>query len=131
TQIRTTSVGAPELSEPAQDLTKAKQLISASSYANGFSITLTTEQTGEIPQLAQIIQSSVKQIGIDMKLDILTATAYFDGSQTGPPSGWGNTPWLNALINITDWRHRAVPNVFLPAALATGGRWNAAPYPQP
>jgi len=125
------TVGGSDVPQRAQDLNKAKQLLAAAGFANGFSITLTTEQTGEIPQLAQIIQSSVKQIGIDMKLDILTATAYFDGSQTGPPSGWGNTPWLNAPINITDWGHRAVPNVFLTAALETGGVWNAAHYSSP
>jgi peptide/nickel transport system substrate-binding protein len=125
------TVGAPDVPQRAQDLTQAKQLLSAAGFANGFSITLTTEQTGEIPQLAQIIQSSVKQIGINMTLNILTATAYFDGSQTGPPSGWGNTPWLNAPMNITDWGHRAVPNVFLTAALETGGVWNAAHYANP
>jgi peptide/nickel transport system substrate-binding protein len=125
------TVGGSDVPQRAQDLTKAKQLLAGAGFANGFSITLTTEQTGEIPQLAQIIQSSVKQIGIDMKLDIQTATAYFDGSQTGPPSGWGNTPWLNAPINITDWGHRAVPNVFLTAALETGGVWNAAHYSSP
>jgi len=125
------TVGAPDVPQRAQDLTQAKQLLSAAGFPNGFAITLTTEQTGEIPQLAQIIQSSVKQIGIDMTLNILTATAYFDGSQTGPPSGWGNTPWLNAPINITDWGHRAVPNVFLTAALETGGVWNAAHYSNP
>jgi peptide/nickel transport system substrate-binding protein len=125
------SVGSPDVPQRAQDLTQAKQLLSAAGFASGFSITLTTEQTGEIPQLAQIIQSSVKQIGIDMTLNILTATAYFDGSQTGPPSGWGNTPWLNAPMNITDWGHRAVPNVFLTAALETGGVWNAAHYANP
>jgi peptide/nickel transport system substrate-binding protein len=125
------SVGSPDVPQRAQDLTQAKQLLSAAGFPNGFAITLTTEQTGEIPQLAQIIQSSVKQIGIDMTLNILTATAYFDGSQTGPPSGWGNTPWLNAPMNITDWGHRAVPNVFLTAALETGGVWNAAHYANP
>src|SRR6266852_4499236 len=120
-----------QVPQRALDLTMAKQLMSGAGYANGFSITLTTEQTGEIPQLAQIISQSVKAINIDMKLNILTATAYFDGSQTGPPSGWGNTPWLNAPINITDWGHRAVPNVFLTAALETGGVWNAAHYSSP
>jgi peptide/nickel transport system substrate-binding protein len=125
------TVGPPDVPQRAQDLTKAKQLLSAAGFPNGFAITLTTEQTGEIPELAQIIQSSVKQIGITMTLNILTATAYFDGSQTGPPSGWGNTPWLNAPINITDWGHRAVPNVFLTAALETGGVWNAAHYSSP
>jgi peptide/nickel transport system substrate-binding protein len=122
------TVGAPDVPQRAQDLTTAKQLMSAAGYANGFKITLTTEQLGEIPQLAQIIQSAVKAINIEMSLSIQTSTAYFNGTQTGPPSGWGNTPWLNAPINITDWGHRAVPNVFLSAALETGGVWNAAHY---
>jgi peptide/nickel transport system substrate-binding protein len=111
-----------------KDIKLAKQLMAAAGYAKGFSITLTTEQTGEIPQLAQIIQRSVKAIGINMTLNILTSTAYFAGSQTGPPSGWGTTPWLNAPMNITDWGHRAVPNVYLVSAFETGGVWNAAHY---
>jgi peptide/nickel transport system substrate-binding protein len=111
-----------------KDLRKAKQLMAAAGHAKGFSITLTTEQVGEIPQLAQIIQRSVKAIGIKMKLHVLTSTAYFAGSQTGPPTGWGTTPWLNAPINITDWGHRAVPNVYLTAALKSKGPWNAAHY---
>ena len=111
-----------------KDLRKAKQLMAAAGYPHGFSITLTTEMTGEIPQLAQIIQRSVKAIGIKMNLQILTATAYFAGTQTGPPSGWGNTPWLNAPMNITDWGHRAVPNVYLVSAFESKGVWNAAHY---
>jgi len=97
-------------------------------YPRGFKITLTAVNTGEIPQLAQILERSVKAIGIDMKLVIVNATAYFAGSQTGPPSGWGTTPWLNTPINITDWGHRAVPNVLLNSAFKTKGIWNAAHY---
>ena len=59
---------------------------------------------------------------------VLTSTAYFAGSQDGPPSGWGTTPWLNAPMNITDWGHRAVPNVYLTSALKSKGVWNAAHY---
>lgn len=125
------TVGDPDVPQRKQDISKAKQLLASAGFANGFAIKLTTEQTGEIPQLAQIIQRSVKAIGIDMSLDILTSTAYFAGSQLGPPSGWGDTPWLNAPINITDWGHRSVPNVFLTAALETGGVWNAAHYSNP
>lgn len=125
------TVGDPDVPQRKQDISKAKQLMASAGVANGFAIKLTTEQTGEIPQLAQIIQRSVKAIGIDMSLDILTSTAYFAGSQTGPPSGYGDTPWLNAPINITDWGHRSVPNVYLTAALQTGGVWNAAHYSNP
>ena len=38
----------------------------------------------------------MKAIGINMTLVIESATAYFSGTSTGPPKGWGNTPWLNA-----------------------------------
>ena len=63
-----------------------------------------------------------------MELKILTATQYFAGSQSGPPTGWGNTPWLNTPLNITDWGHRAVPNVYLTSAFESKGVWNAAHY---
>jgi peptide/nickel transport system substrate-binding protein len=111
-----------------KNIAMARQLMAAAGYHKGFGITLTTEQTGEIPQLAQILQRSVKAIGINMKLTILTSTAYFAGSQSGPPKGWGNTPWLNAPMNITDWGGRAVPNVFLTAAFESKGIWNAPHY---
>ena len=111
-----------------KDIPKAKQLMAAAGHAKGFSITLTTETTGEIPQLAQIVKQSVSAIGINMTLNIESATAYFAGTQTGPPKGWGNTPWLNAPINITDWGSRAIPNVFLVSALESKGVWNGAHY---
>ena len=110
------------------NIAMAKQLMAAAGHAKGFSMTLTTETTGEIPQLAQIVKQAVKAIGINLTLNIESATAYFNGTQTGPPKGWGNTPWLNAPINITDWGSRAVPNVYLVSALSTGGVWNAAHY---
>src|SRR3954452_7359611 len=111
-----------------KDLKTAKKLMAQAGHPRGFKITLTTEKTGEIPQLAQIIQRSVKALGIDMSLNIETSTAYFAGTQDGPPLGWGNTPWLNAPMNITDWGHRAVPNVVLTAAFKSKGIWNAAHY---
>src|SRR5579872_191131 len=114
-----------------KDIPTAKKLMAKAGHPKGFKITLTTEKTGEIPQLAQIIQRSVKALGIDMTLNILTSTAYFAGTQTGPPLGWGNTPWLNAPMNITDWGHRAVPNVVLTSAFKSKGVWNAAHYSNP
>jgi peptide/nickel transport system substrate-binding protein len=109
-----------------KDLRKAKQLMQAAGYDDGFSITLTTQTVGEVPQLAQIIQQSVRAIGINMKLEILSVQQYFAGEQTGGPKGWGTTPWLNTPINITDWSHRPVPNVYLTSAFMTKGVWNAS-----
>jgi len=119
---------ATSVPQRKKNIKLAKQLMAAAGYPHGFSITLTTETTQEIPALAQIIQRSVKAIGINMKLVIETSTAYFAGTSTGPPTGWGTTPWLNTPINITDWGSRAVPNVYLISALGTKGIWNAAHY---
>jgi peptide/nickel transport system substrate-binding protein len=114
----------------------AKALMKQAGYEKGFDITLTTETTGEIPELAQIVKNSVKAIGINMNLVIESATAYFSGTSTGAPKGWGTTPWLNTPMNITDWGSRPVPNVYLVAALSTlsksgAGVWNAAHYSNP
>ncbi|HKP19576.1 MAG TPA: ABC transporter substrate-binding protein [Gaiellaceae bacterium] len=111
-----------------KDIAKAKQLMAAAGKSKGFSTQLTTYKAFELPALAQIIQASAKQIGIKMSLRILTATAYYAGSQLGPPKGWGTTPWLNTPINITDWGGRAVPNVYLTASLQSKGVWNASHY---
>jgi peptide/nickel transport system substrate-binding protein len=102
--------------------------MAAAGRSKGFSVALTTYNAFELPQLAQIIQRSVKEIGINMTLRILTSTAYYAGSQLGPPKGWGTTPWLNTPINITDWGGRAIPNVYLTSSLKSGGVWNASHY---
>ena len=111
-----------------KDIAKAKQLMAAAGHAKGFPITLTTETTGEIPELAQIVKQSVKAIGIDMTLTILTSTAYFAGSRPGRRRAGATRRGSNGPINITDWGRRAVPNVYLISALGTKGVWNAAHY---
>ena len=117
-----------KLPQRHKDIAKAKQLMAAAGKSKGFSVQLTTYKAFELPLLAQIIQRSVKEIGIKMSLQILTSTAYYAGSQLGPPKGWGTTPWLNTPINITDWGGRAIPNVYLSASLNSKGVWNASHY---
>ena len=112
-----------------KNIRRAKQLMAAAGHPHGFRITLTTEQVAELPELAQIIQRAVRAIGIQMKLNVLSVNTYYNsGTQTGPPKGWGTTPWLNTPINITDWGSRPVPNVYLTSGLGTKGVWNAAHY---
>ena len=110
------------------DLVLAKKLMAQAGYARGFKVTLTTEKFAEIPQLAQILVSSVKKIGIDMSLEIITSDAYYGGTYSGGATGRGTTPWLNTPINITDWAARATPNVVLNSAFATGGVWSGSDY---
>lgn len=114
-----------------QDLGLAKKLLAQAGYPRGFKVTLTTEKYQEIPQLAQILASSAKKIGIDITLDIITSDAYYGGTYSGGATGRGTTPWLNTPMNITDYGHRSVPNVVLTSEVHSGGVWNEADYSSP
>jgi peptide/nickel transport system substrate-binding protein len=106
----------------AQNIAKAKQLLSAAGHPHGFSATLTTEQYEEIPQLATIIAQQAKAIGVDIKLKVETQSAYY-GKAT-----FGNSDWLDAEMSLVDYGDRGVPNVFLDAPLLSNGVWNAAHF---
>ncbi len=118
----------PTVPQRKQDLVQAKKLLAQAGYPKGFQVTLTTEKYIEIPQLAQILAASAKKIGIDIKLNIITSDAYYGGTYSGGATGRGTTPWLNTPLNITDYGHRAVPNVVISSAFKTGGVWNSADY---
>ncbi len=109
----------------AQDIAKAKQLLSAAGHASGFSTTLTTEQYQEIPQLAQVIAEAATKIGVNIKLKVETQSNYY-GKAT-----FGNSDWLDAIMSLVDYGDRGVPNVFLEAPLTSHGPWNAAHFKNP
>jgi peptide/nickel transport system substrate-binding protein len=100
---------------------KAKQLLAAAGQAKGFSITLTGINYLEVPQLAQVFQQSLKSIGVKLTLKIQPGSVYYGGSEK-------STPWLNAPMTLTDWGHRAVPNVVASSSLTSHGVWNASKY---
>jgi peptide/nickel transport system substrate-binding protein len=103
-----------------KNLAKAKQLMAAAA-PKGFSTTVTVQGDLEIPAYAQILQRSVKDIGIKMAIKSETDSVYFAGTAK-------TTPWLNTPINITGWGARAVPDVYLTSDYHSGGVWNAAHY---
>ena len=111
-----------------QNIAKAKSLLSAAGHGSGFSTQLVTENFVEIPQYAQIIAQSAKEIGVNISLKVESSTQYF-GKST-----FGNSDWLDATMSLVDYGHRSVPNAFLTSALETynaktgTGVWNAAHF---
>ena len=91
----------------------------------GTKVTLTTERYLEIPEFAVLIQNAVKEIGLEIELNILDQGAYYGEAV------FGKSNWLNSVMGITDYGHRGVPNVFLPAPLTSDGTWNAAHFKNP
>ncbi|MDX8503398.1 ABC transporter substrate-binding protein [Mesorhizobium sp. VK4C] len=105
-----------------QDIAQAKQLMEAAGAGQGFKMTLTTERYLEIPEYAQLIQNWVKEIGIELELNILDQGAYYGDAV------FGKSNWLDSAMGITDYGHRGVPNVYLAAPLKSDGTWNAAHF---
>jgi peptide/nickel transport system substrate-binding protein len=116
------------VAQRVQDMAKAKSLLSAAGHASGFSTQLITEEFLEIPQYAQIVAQSAKQIGVNINLKVESSSLYY-GKAT-----FGNSDWLDATMSLVDYGHRSVPNLFLGAPLQTTnattgtGSWNAAHF---
>jgi peptide/nickel transport system substrate-binding protein len=112
----------------AMDIAKAKSLLAAAGHGSGFSTQLVTENFVEIPQYAQIIAQSAKEIGVNVGLKVESSSQYF-GKAT-----FGNSDWLDGTMSLVDYGHRGVPNVFLTSPLETynaktgTGTWNAAHF---
>lgn len=106
----------------AQNLSKARALLSAAGHPHGFSTTLTTGQQEEIPALAQVIAQAASKIGVKVTLKVETLGAYY-GKATP-----GNSDWLDAIMSLVEYGDRGVPNVFLEAPLQSSGPWNAARF---
>lgn len=115
----------PSVAQRQQDLTKARELMEAAGVGAGFQTTLTTEKYLEIPDYAVLIQNAVKEIGIDLQLNIMDQGAYYGDAVPG------SSPWLDSTMGITDYGHRGVPNVLLQAPLMSTGTWNAAHFNNP
>ena len=110
------------IAQRAQDIAKAKSLLSAAGHPNGFTTSLITEDFLEIPQFAQIVVQSAKAIGVTINLKVESSSTYY-GKAT-----FGNSDWLDATMSLVDYGHRSVPNVFLTAPLQGSGTWNAAHF---
>lgn len=60
------------------DLALAKKLLAKAGYAKGFTFTLDTPNDDPHPALAAFIQSSLAQVGITMKINIITTSQWFE-----------------------------------------------------
>lgn len=82
---------------------KAKQLMAEAGYADGFSIFITTDDRKERIDMATIIQSQLKEIGIEAKIDILEWGAYlstcYDGGQELYMGGW-TVPFAEPTVSL-------------------------------
>lgn len=87
--------GYSENIEPYEyDINKAKELMKEAGYEDGVSITLVTSDRVERINMAEVIQSQLKGIGVDMDIQVLEYGAYAEVTGKGDHQmfigGWGN-----------------------------------------
>ncbi|MFM7685705.1 MAG: ABC transporter substrate-binding protein [Actinomycetota bacterium] len=110
-----------------RDVEKAKQLLADAGKA-GLAITMHAPKLQEIPQLAELVQSQLKDIGMDVTLNVESTDTFYDRwckvyDSTNEPAGCDG----GEEFGIVDYGNRGVPDVYLVKAYATG-EWNSAHY---
>lgn len=97
-----------EYLEESQDLAyeydpeKAKQLLAEAGYPNGFEATLSANNSSKSSKLAEIIQSQLKDVGINAKIQLYDSSSYTDMLKEGKQELFINEySWPNA--DIIDW----------------------------
>jgi peptide/nickel transport system substrate-binding protein len=111
-----------EVTQRQRDVAQAKQLLEAAGKPDGFTVELTTWDGFEMPDLGQLIQQDARAAGIRVDLKITSSTTYYGEAV------FGNSPWLDSTMGITEYGHRGVPNVLLGAPLLSKGSWNSAHF---
>lgn len=89
------SFGATEDVEGyALNIEKAKQLLAEAGYPDGFSTTLWCRDDQVIIEIAQVIQSNLQQIGIDISIEVMEWGSFLEKTANGEHEmyilGWGN-----------------------------------------
>jgi peptide/nickel transport system substrate-binding protein len=108
----------------------AKQLLTDAGFPDGITADLHFGNLQEIPQLAQLVQAQAAAGGFTLNLageslDTFYGAAWCPSEPADPPCS-GATE-----LGIVDYGHRATPDVYLNAALATNGIWNSSQYSSP
>ncbi|MFC5357619.1 ABC transporter substrate-binding protein [Azospirillum himalayense] len=115
-------VYASDVPQRPYDLNAARRLLAEAGYGNGFKFTMTVLNYQFLPQMAQLLQSSLKQIGVDCQLELLDSAAYRGNLK------FGSSPMLDSISGINSYGHRGVPNLFFNIQLKTGGNINSARF---
>ncbi len=110
-----------------RDVEKAKSLLDAAGKA-GLAITMHAPKLQEIPQLAELMQSQLKDIGMDITLNVESTDTFYDRwckvyDSPNEPAGCDG----GEEFGIVDYGNRGVPDVYLVKAYSTG-EWNSAHY---
>lgn len=110
-----------DVPEPARDIAKAKSLLADAGYADGLEITLTTQNTLKVPDMATIWKEQLAEAGVTVNIELVPVEVWYGADNL----------WLEADFGIVDWAPRAYPQPYLTLAYVTGAPWNSPHYSDP
>jgi peptide/nickel transport system substrate-binding protein len=110
-----------------RDVEKAKALLKEAGK-EGMSVTLNAVDLQEIGKTGEIVQSQLKELGLDIKLNVESTDTFYSKwcavyDSTNEPAGCDG----GEEFGIVDYGNRATPDVYLVKAYSTG-EWNSAHF---
>lgn len=105
----------PSHAQYTYDPEKAKQLLAAAGYSNGFSMTLVYGDRGTNDQVNTLIQSDFRKVGVDVKLEKMEYAAFLSMFSKGLPDqyGGGQTFWTTSA-QLGQWLETVFSSKFQP-----------------
>jgi len=104
-----------------RDVEKAKKLLAQAGYADGLTVTLTTQQSSAIPAIATILKEQLAEAGVTVDIQLVPPDVYYGADNL----------WLEADFAITDWGSRAAPQSYLDLAYTCDANWNESHFCDP
>ena len=105
-----------EAEVPARDPAAAAALLAEAGYSDGLDMTLHLPNSGNFPDLAQLLAAQWEEAGIRVDVRLEEENAYW------------NELWDTVDLGITGWGPRPVPQLFLDFAYHSEGVWNESHY---
>lgn len=109
-----------------QNLQLAQALLRAANAEN-LRFNITTWNFLDHPDHAASIQAYARQAGIDVGIEVMDVSKYYDSEPAGADY-FTTTPWLNRPCTLTEYGARGVPNIYLTRCYMSTGDWNASHY---
>lgn len=112
-----TSYYTEETAIPARNPDAARELLRQAGYEDGLNLVLHVPDSGNRPDLAQVLQAQWADAGINVELSIEPESVYY-----------GDDGWLEVELGITGWGSRPYPQFYLDVMLTTGAQWNESRF---